>query len=145
MPTRKRARIQAYLEPELAEIIRRRAEEEDRPESREVTRLVQLGLEADAKCYALGGRVFRTKADIGLYIFSIQESLQVGEVTSDPVLLEIMCVHPEWDTLQAQGSQLVLCTTFKNGARCIAYTHKEQLTPVPWTKLLDLINKTSLL
>ena len=52
----KRARIQAYLEPELAEIIRRRAEEEDRPESREVARLVQLGLEADAKHYVLGGQ-----------------------------------------------------------------------------------------
>lgn len=46
-PAKKRARIQAYLDPELAELIRQRAEEHDRSESRELSRLVKLGLEAE--------------------------------------------------------------------------------------------------
>jgi hypothetical protein len=44
--TLKKQRIQAYLEPELAEQIRQRAEAGHRPESWEMERLIRLGLQA---------------------------------------------------------------------------------------------------
>jgi len=44
--TEKRRRLQAYLEPELAELIRQRAEDGHRPESWEIERLIRLGLQA---------------------------------------------------------------------------------------------------
>jgi len=44
--TDKRRRLQAYLEPELADLIRQRAEDGHRPESWEVERLIRLGLQA---------------------------------------------------------------------------------------------------
>ena len=46
MATDKRRRLQAYLEPELADLIRQRAEDGHRPESWEVERLIRLGLQA---------------------------------------------------------------------------------------------------
>ena len=46
MSTAKRQRLQAYLDPELAATIRRRAEEGNRPESWEVEKLIRLGLQA---------------------------------------------------------------------------------------------------
>ncbi len=42
----KKHRLQAYLEPELAELIRQRAEDGHRPESWELERLIRLGLKA---------------------------------------------------------------------------------------------------
>ena len=41
-----RKRLQLYLEPDLAELIRQRAEDGHRPESWEVERLIRLGLQA---------------------------------------------------------------------------------------------------
>lgn len=48
MSTAKRDRIQAYLDPELAELVRKRAQDSDRSASREVTRLVRLALQAES-------------------------------------------------------------------------------------------------
>lgn len=44
----RRQRVQAYLEPELAEAIRKRAEDGHRPESWELERLIRLGLQASS-------------------------------------------------------------------------------------------------
>jgi hypothetical protein len=44
--TLKKQRIQVYLEPVLAELIRQRAEAGHRPESWELERLIRLGLQA---------------------------------------------------------------------------------------------------
>jgi hypothetical protein len=44
----RRQRVQAYLEPELAEVIRKRAEDGHRPESWELERLIRLGLQASS-------------------------------------------------------------------------------------------------
>lgn len=44
--TPKKQRIQAYLEPELADQIRQRAEAGHRPDSWELERLIRLGLQA---------------------------------------------------------------------------------------------------
>ena len=41
-----RKRLQLYLDPELADEIRRRADRGHRPESWEVERLIRLGLQA---------------------------------------------------------------------------------------------------
>jgi hypothetical protein len=46
LATMKKQRLQAYLEPEIAEQIRQRAEDGHRPESWEVERLIRLGLKA---------------------------------------------------------------------------------------------------
>jgi len=43
-----RKRLQLYLDPELADEIRRRAETGHRPESWEVERLIRLGLHASS-------------------------------------------------------------------------------------------------
>lgn len=42
-------RVQVYLDQELAQEIRRRADEGHRPESWEVERLIRLGLQAKAE------------------------------------------------------------------------------------------------
>lgn len=148
MPTRKRARIQAYLEPELAEIIRRRAEEEDRPESREVTRLVQLGLEADAKCYALGGRVFRTKADIQAHVRAVREATPLGEPVTDAAVLALLRLHPDWEDKTAGGgvvsTALITHPAKARPTKEIAILHEDgRVVDISWTKLLPFLNKGS--
>lgn len=146
MPTRKRARIQAYLEPELAEIIRRRAEEEDRPESREVTRLVQLGLEADAKCYALGGRVFRTKADIQAHVRAVREATPLGHPVEDAAVLALLRLHPDWEEKTAGGG-IVSTALISHPAKArptkeIAILHLDgRVVDISWTKLLPFLTK----
>lgn len=47
VPPAKRTRVQAYLDAELAELVLQRAASNDRSTSRELTRLVRLGLSAD--------------------------------------------------------------------------------------------------
>jgi hypothetical protein len=49
MQVMRRLRVQAYLPPTIVEQIRTKAAAEDRPESREIARLLLLGLAADAK------------------------------------------------------------------------------------------------
>ena len=147
MPSAKRARIQAYLEPELADIIRKRAEEEDRPESREVTRLVRLGLEADAKHYVLGGRAFRTKADIQAHIRAVRDETPLGERIADVVVLDLLALHPEWDEKTAGGgwvgTALITHPAKRKATKEIAvlFTGESRVVDISWTKLLPFLQK----
>lgn len=147
MSSAKRARIQAYLEPELAEIIRKRAEEEDRPESREVTRLVRLGLEADAKNYVLGGRAFRTKADIQAHVRAVRDTTSLGERITDVVVLDLLALHPEWDEKTAGGGWVGTALIDHPAKRrptkeiAILFTGEERVVDISWTKLLPFLQK----
>ncbi len=147
MSSAKRARIQAYLEPELAEIIRKRAEEEDRPESREVTRLVRLGLEADAKNYVLGGKAFRTKADIQAHVRAVRDAAELGERLTDPVVLELLALHPEWEEKTAGGgwvgTALISHPAKRKATKEIAilFTGEQRVVDISWTKLLPFLQK----
>lgn len=143
----KRARIQAYLEPELAEIIRRRAEEEDRPESREVARLVQLGLEADAKHYVLGGKAFRTKADIQAHIRAVRDATPMGSEIGDSVVLALLQLHPEWHE-KTEGGGWVGTALISHPAKsrpskeiAILFTGQDKVVDISWTKLLPFLQK----
>ena len=143
----KRARIQAYLEPELAEIIRRRAEEEDRPESREVTRLVRLGLEADAKNYVLGGRAFRTKADIQAHVRAVRDATPTGGEIGDPVVLALLQLHPEWQE-KTEGGGWVGTALISHPAKprpskeiAILFSDQDKVVDISWTKLLPFLQK----
>jgi hypothetical protein len=148
MPTKKRARIQAYLEPELAEIIRRRAEEEDRPESREVTRLVQLGLAADAQCYVLGGQSFRTKADIQTHIRQVRQATPPGTPISDEVVLGLLSLHPDWEDLTSTGAFVTTAIRHRGPQHTpvseLVLQHPEHgARDLNWTKLLPLLSRTA--
>ena len=143
----KRARIQAYLEPELAEIIRKRAEEEDRPESREVTRLVRLGLEADAKNYVLGGMAFRTKADIQTHVRSVRDATPAGGAIEDPVVIALLQLHPEWQE-KTEGGGWVGAALISHPAKprptkeiAILFTDQQRVVDISWTKLLPFLQK----
>lgn len=46
MTQQRKKRVQAYLEPDVAEAVRRSAEEGRRPESWEINDLLRLGLQA---------------------------------------------------------------------------------------------------
>lgn len=46
MAQQRKARIQAYLDPDVAEAVRQRAEEGRRPESWEINHLLRLGLQS---------------------------------------------------------------------------------------------------
>mgnify|MGYP003351067237 CR=1 FL=1 len=106
MPPNKKSRVQAYLEPELAEIIRNRAAEEGRPESREVSRLVRLGLEVEGKFYRLGGKLFRTKADIKHYILQARSSAIPDLEITDPVVVALMSTDKHWQERVQKGYYL---------------------------------------
>jgi hypothetical protein len=143
----KRARIQTYLEPEVAELIRKRAEEEDRPESREVSRLVRLGLEADAKNYVLGNRVFRTKADITAHVRQVRDAAVLGEPVTDEVVLALLRLHPEWDEKTAGGGW-VGTALIDHPAKprptkeiAICFDDSDKVVDISWTKLLPFLKK----
>lgn len=147
VPSPKRARIQAYLEPELAEIIKSRAVEEDRPESREMTRLVRLGLEADAKNYILGGRAFRTKADIQAHIRSVRDETPLGQPISDETVLALLQLHPEWDEKTAGGG-FVGTAMIDHPAKArptkeiaILFSGSGRVVDISWVKLLPFLRK----
>lgn len=106
MPSNKRTRIQAYLDPELAELVRQRAREEDRAESREVVRLIRLGLEVDAQPFVLADKGFRTKADVATYVRSVCEATAIGTPVLDEAVLALVRLHPEWAASAAQGGWL---------------------------------------
>ena len=148
MPTKKRARIQAYLEPELAEIIRRRAEEEDRPESREVTRLVQLGLAAEAQCYVLGGQSFRTKADIQSHIRQIRQATSPGMPISDEAVLDLLSLHPDWEDLTSTGAFVTTAIRHRGPqhtpvSELVLQHPAHGVRDLNWTKLLLLLSRTT--
>lgn len=147
MPSSKRSRIQAYLDPELAEVVRLRAQEEDRAESREITRLVKLGLEADVKNYNLGGALFRTKADIQLHIRGVRDSTPLGQRVEDAAVLALMQLHPEWETKTDGGGWLgTAMIHHPSRARptkelAICFTESSKVVDISWTKLLPLLSK----
>ena len=147
VPSPKRARIQAYLEPELAEIIKSRALEEDRPESREMTRLVRLGLEADAKNYILGGRAFRTKADIQAHIRTVRDETPLGQPIHDEPVLALLQLHPEWDK-KTEGGGWVGTALIDHPAKArptkeiaILFSDREDVVDISWAKLLPFLQK----
>lgn len=148
MPTSKRNRIQAYLDPELAEAVRLRAQEEDRAESREISRLVKLGLEADAQTYSLGGVLFRTKADIQLHVSAVRGSAPLGQRVQDAAVLALVQLHPEWENM-AQGTRGWLGTAMVRLAgkttpsKELAVCFKGVFAPIPfnWTKLISLLRR----
>lgn len=94
MPAAKRTRIQTYLDEELVEVVRQRAKEEDRPESREVGRLVRLGLQADAKQYVLGGQAFPTTEDVAAHVKAATEGALTGMPGHDPVVFALLQLRP---------------------------------------------------
>lgn len=106
MPSTKRTRIQAYLDPELAERVRRRAREEDRAESREVVRLIRLGLEVDAQAFVLADKGFRTRADVATYVRSVCEATPIGTPVLDEAVLALVRLHPEWAASTSRGGWL---------------------------------------
>jgi len=147
VPSPKRARIQAYLEPELAEIIRSRALEEDRPESREVTRLVRLGLEADAKNYILGGRAFRTKADIQAHVRAVRDETPLGQLIRDEAVIALLQLHPEWDE-KTEGGGWVGTAMIDHPAKArptkeiaILFDGTDKVVDISWAKLLPFLQK----
>jgi hypothetical protein len=148
MPSSKRSRIQAYLDPELAEAVRLRAREEDRAESREITRLVKLGLEADVKNYNLGGVAFRTKADIQLHVRSVRDSTPLGHRVEDEAVLALMQLHPEWETT-VEGSRgqlglaMVRLPSKPSPSKELAVCFDGALPPIflNWTKLVELLRR----
>ena len=143
----KRARIQTYLDPEIAELIRKRAEEEDRPESREVSRLVKLGLEADAKNYILGDRAFRTKADVAGHVRSVRDAAALGEPVTDAVVLALLRLHPEWEEKTAGGGWVgtaLIEHPAKSRATkeiAICFHGSDKVVDISWAKLLPFIRK----
>lgn len=148
MPTSKRSRIQAYLDPELAEAVRLRAREEDRAESREITRLVKLGLEADVKNYTLGGVLFRTKADIQLHVRGVRDSTPLGRRVEDAAVLALMQLHPEWEAMTRVtqgwlGTAMVRLSGRSTPSKELAVCFKDVLAPIPfnWTKLISLLRR----
>lgn len=147
VPSDKRARIQTYLDPEIAELIRKRAEEEDRPESREVSRLVKLGLEADAKNYILGDRAFRTKADVAVHVRSVRDAAVLGEPVTDSAVLALLRLHPEWEEKTAGGGW-VGTALIEHPAKlratkeiAICFYGSDRVVDISWTKLIPLIRK----
>lgn len=106
MPSNKRTRIQAYLDPELAELVRQRAREEDRAESREVVRLIRLGLEVDAQPFVLADKSFRTRADVATYVRSVCEATAIDTPVLDEAVLDFMRLDPEWTASEARGGWL---------------------------------------
>lgn len=147
MPTSKRARVQTYLPPELAEVVRQRAIEEDRPESREIARLVQLGLEADAKAYALGGRVFRTKADIQAHVRAVREATPLGERITDPAVLALLALHPDWEEKTAGGgwigTAMIHHPSQSKPSKQIAvlFTDSDKVVDISWARLIPLLQR----
>lgn len=148
MPTSKRSRIQVYLDPELAEAVRLRAQEEDRAESREITRLVKLGLEADAQTYSLGGAVFRTKADIQLHVRGVRDSTPLGQRVEDAAVLALVQLHPEWEAMTETtrgwlGTAMVRLVGSNTSSKELAVCFNDVLLPTSfhWTKLVDLLRK----
>lgn len=147
MPTSKRSRIQAYLDPELAEAVRLRAREEDRAESREITRLVKLGLEADVKNYNLGGVLFRTKADIQLHVRGVRDATPLGQRVEDAAVLALIQLHPEWEAKTDGGGWLGTAMIHRpSKARptkelAICFTGSSRVVDISWTKLLPLLSK----
>lgn len=147
MPTSKRSRIQVYLDPELAKIVRLRAQEEDRAESREITRLVKLGLEADVKNYKLGGAAFRTKADIQLHVRGVRDATPLGHPVEDEVVLALMQLHPDWETKTNGGgwlgTALIHHSSGATPTKELAVCFTDGLSPVSfnWTKLVGLLRR----
>jgi len=136
----KRHRIQVYLKPEQAEAVRKRAAEEGCPESREVTRLVALGLSVDARPYAIGGRSFRTLSDVEQHIEWLCNEAR-HDAADDPVLRGLLQLHPDYVEGQEDclfvphglnGEPLNLCRRDRyNGRLCY--------TAFNWRPLLALI------
>lgn len=148
MPTSKRNRIQAYLDPELAEAVRLRAQEEDRAESREISRLVKLGLEADAQTYSLGGTLFRTKADIQLHVRGVRDATPLGQRVEDAAVLALIQLHPEWEDMTRVtqgwlGTAMVRLAGKTTPSKELAVCFRDGLAPIPfnWTKLISLLRK----
>lgn len=147
MPSPKKARIQAYLEPELAEIIRKRAVEEDRPESREMTRLVRLGLEADAKNYVVGGRAFRTKADVQAHVRQVRDETPLGGRITDEVVIALLQLHPDWLS-KTEGGGWPGTALIDHPAKsrptkeiAILFSGTDKVVDISWTKLLPFLQK----
>lgn len=147
MPTSKRARVQTYLPPELAEAVRQRAIEEDRPESREIARLVQLGLEADAKAYTLGGRVFRTKADIQAHVRAVREATPLGERITDTAVLALLSLHPDWEEKTAGGgwigTAMIHHPSQAKPSKQIAvlFHDSDKVVDISWARLIPLLQR----
>lgn len=147
VPSNKRTRIQAYLDPELAELVRQRAEEEERPESREVTRLVRLGLEADAKQYVLGGKVFRTKADVQAHVRHVRDITPLGNPVRDEAVLALLKLHPEWEVKTAGGGWVgTAWIHHPSKARptkelSICFSNSDKVVDISWTKLIPLLQR----
>lgn len=140
MPPNKKSRVQAYLEPELAEIIRNRAAEEGRPESREVSRLVRLGLEAELQLYRLGGVAFRTKADIQQYLAELRAQTRPGQVVSDAVLVDLAALHPLWD-VQAAADGLNTIVRSSSATPFVLWLNGKAVAP-DFDALLNLVTRS---
>ena len=147
MLTSKRNRIQVYLDPELAKTVRLRAQEDDRTESREIARLVKLGLEADVKNYVLGSVAFRTKADIQLHVRAVRDSTPLGHPVEDEVVLALMQLHPDWEAKTSGGgwlgTALIHHSSEATPTKELAVCFTGGLSPVSfnWTKLVDLLRR----
>lgn len=148
MPAAKRTRIQTYLDEELVEVVRQRAKEEDRPESREVGRLVRLGLQADAKQYVLAGRAFRTKADVQAHVRAVRDAATLGEPIDDPVVLALLKLHPEWDEKTLGGVGWVSTAMIRHPSKlnatkeiAICFSDPLHVVDISWTKLLPFLQK----
>lgn len=99
MPAAKRTRIQTYLEEDLVRAVRKQAREQDRPESREVGRLVRLGLQVEAQQYVLGGLAFRTTADLAAHVEAVKGIALAGEPAVDPAVCALIRLRPILEAL----------------------------------------------
>lgn len=148
VPASKQTRIQTYLGDDLVKAVRQRAMKENRPESREVSRLVQLGLQADAKQYVLGGQAFRTKADVQAHVRAIRDAATLGEPIDDPVVLALLKLHPEWDEKTENGEGWVGTAMISHPSKqrpskeiAICFSDVTKVVDISWTKLLPFLQK----
>jgi len=95
-------------------------------------------------CYILGGSSFKTKKEIKCYIQKLISKLKHGDRVSDPVLLDLLSKHPEWNQKSFGYEKVELRDEFKPefGKKCkILYVIGEKDNDISWAKIIPLLNK----
>lgn len=147
MTATKRSRIQVYLPPTVADVVRQRAQEEGRPESSEVTRLVKLGLEADSRHYTLGNKTFRTKEEIRAHIRAVRDTTPLGGRIEDPAVLALMALHPDWED-KTKGGGWLGTALIHHPSRlkpskeiAVLFSDQNKVVDISWSRLLPLLRR----
>jgi hypothetical protein len=95
--------------------------------------------------YMLGGRSFTTKAAIKQYIRQIIAGQKIGSTVTDPVLVDLLHKHPQWEEKSHGMARLAIqeIEVLHASIRCKAVVVEKSgaFVAITWSRLVDRLQR----